>query len=353
MLKDSVVNAEKISERIIKDNKEATISDELIKEVAAGKPVTTNDAALVRRVVSFTGTQPILQMKVPGKRARVFQPMTEEELAEYDLTDKNFSRLSTDDIIKIRKRIKEIEPEIKPREILRYLTICDMLVQIGAKRGYVKCRRRYTAFSVNISTDELDDYLKFLENAGILSIAPDKSVRYNEIFNDIDFEPEVEEYKPKNAQKKWNYDDYRSSMKSLKSVSAFINDTADYFASLEEEIKGVRDENKKLRKRYEKANAMADNVPVIMSSYQELKNSTDEIVEKRIKEYRELASDRLDTVFADATKKLARIIDGAGNSLDPKTELQLHSLFSDLSKSAKLAVRARRGSKNKDDTSDT
>ena len=43
MLKDSVVNAEKISERIIKDNKEATISDELIKEVAAGKPVTTND----------------------------------------------------------------------------------------------------------------------------------------------------------------------------------------------------------------------------------------------------------------------------------------------------------------------
>ena len=346
MLEDVIEKAKKVSEKIAEDEESTVVSNEFVDEVTGDGHLTPNQMALLRHAIPFVGDTPIVPERHANPRQRTFRPMTKTEFEDYELTDQNFLRLSTDEITKIKKRIKKAKPNIPAKEILRLLTLCDMLVQSGARKGYISYRKGYTAYSVNITKEELEERLRFLEHAGIISISSTGKVRFNEVFVDMETTTSASDNirlpQKTEAEMRIQKKNHEEAKMKLGEIQEYIENLQQENEAMQRQIAILEAEKYQLNDSFLKMKESSDNIPVILAAYKDLENSTEKVVAGRIRDYRNLVLERVTGIFVDASGKMKKIFDDERQhkSTEP-LEFRLNALLMDVMKSVQVAVKAK------------
>lgn len=351
MLGEVPGKAKKIADIIVKNDSGTIVSPELIQSLTPEKNVSSNDMTAIRRAVLFIDDRPIVQEQVEGVRQRVYRSMDEREYEKYKFTERNFFSLEQEDIDKIEKRLAEIDLDLPKKDILRYLTICDMLVQTGGRGSYVKVKRRAMACSIGIPNDKLIDYLNFLAKAGIISLLKD-AVLYNNEFAEINsaaFDEDLDESSVPTTGLQAGFDAFfKRNLEMMEFVKKVQRSVEESDRKLEE----AYTENVKLREQINNLRSQARNFPVLLAQYRKLKEESTKNAErvknntllaKSMREYRALVLARKEAVFANlAQKVMEATMQYQRDHKDAAFTARMNDIIADTSKSMENALNTRK-----------
>ena len=351
MLGEVPGKAQKIADIIAKNDKGTIVSPELIQSLTPGKKVTSNDMTAIRRAVLFVDDKPIVQEQVDGVRQRVYRSMGDEEYEKYRFTERNFFSLKQEDIDKIEKRISEVNQNVPKKDVLRYLTICDMLVQTGGRGAYIKVKRRSMACSIGIPDDKLADYLEFLAKAGIVSLLKD-TVLYNNEFAEINNAAFDAKMNGNSVTATGLRAGFEAFFKGNREMVEFMKKVQSALEESDRKLEDAYAENVKLREQATSLQSQAKSFPVLLTQYsklkeegakneERLKNNT--LLAKSMREYQKVVLDRKETVFALLTQKVMEaILQYQTDHKDAFFISRMNDLLADASKSMERALNYRK-----------
>ena len=351
MLGEVPEKARKIADVITQNDKGTIVSPELIQSLTPDKKVSSNDMTAIRRAVLFVDDKPIVQEQVEGVRQRVYRSMDDEAYENYKFTERNFFGLEQKDIDKIEKRLAEIDLNLPKKDILRYLTICDMLVQTGGRGSYVKIKRRAMACSIGVPDDKLIDYLDFLAKAGIVSLLKG-AVLYNNEFAEInsaaldaDLDSEIVATTGMQAGFEAFFRQNDEMVNFMKKAERAIEES-------NRQIDNFCTENAKLKEQMNNLRSQAKNFPTLLTQYRRLQEENTQLndrmksntlLAKSMREYQKIVLERKETVFAILTQKMMEAtMQYQKDHKDAFFISRMNDLLADASKSMERALNYRK-----------
>lgn len=242
-----------------------------------------NDLAMIRRVIPFASEAPIVPVHLGTKKngesrgALAYQSLNEEEFENYTFTDNNFNTLNSEDIGNIVERIYEDQPDVSKKDVLRYLTVCDMIIQLHGRGHYIKQKRSLLACSIMVSKEELDGIITYLVRLGILSIA-NRMIRYNTIFKDASDEdaeaPKAEGGRRPTAGGLHDFTEF------MEKTSYMLEEQDRIYQALKAEQNMLHDQITDLKQRLANEKAKNDGYEAVLESYGELQKAYNDVSKK-------------------------------------------------------------------------